>query len=92
MPRTDRTKCADRFCPHLRTPRGSLWSEITAPDYWRPVYLQPRPGLRTGNNYPSRTTGGEQAVTSLVWVIPVVTQASTLPSSTDPRMGRKKRF
>jgi hypothetical protein len=30
MPRTDRTKCADRFCQHLRTPRGSPGSEITA--------------------------------------------------------------
>jgi len=32
MPRADRIKCADRFCPHLSTPCGSLWTEITAPD------------------------------------------------------------
>jgi hypothetical protein len=32
MPRMDRTKGADRSCQHLRTLRGSLWSEITAPD------------------------------------------------------------
>jgi hypothetical protein len=27
------------------------------------VYLQPRPGLQVGNNYPSQTIQGEQAMT-----------------------------